>query len=190
MRRGVSSAVRRRPPKLARRSQLGPMFVRPRGGVDRLTDVLAERVGERLRTHAAVTAIEPGRVVLETGESLEADVVVATTPAHETARMLDAVAPSVAADLAGIAYASTGVVLMVYPPGNAGGASRRHRVRRAARQGADDRRDVAQQQVAIRRVRGSGRRALLRRRRRRGRRARRRRSRDRRRVRAAPGGAW
>ncbi len=64
-----------------------------------------------------VTAITPGHVVLETGDSLEADVVVATTPAHETARMLHGVAPSVAADLARIAYASTGVVLMVYPPG-------------------------------------------------------------------------
>ena len=107
--------------KLARRSQLGPMFVRPRGGVDRLTDVLAERVGERLRTHAAVTAIEPGKVVLETGDELEADVVVATTPAHEIARMLEAAAPSVAAELAEIACASTGVVLMVYPPGTQAG---------------------------------------------------------------------
>lgn len=102
--------------KLARRSQLGPMFVRPRGGVDRLTDVLAERVGERLRVHAAVTAIEPGWVALETGDALVADVIVVTTPAHETARILGAAAPSVAAELAGITYASTGVVLMVYPP--------------------------------------------------------------------------
>jgi len=103
--------------RLARRAQLGPMFVRPKGGVDRLTDVLAERVGERLRTHAAVTAVEPGRVRLDTGESLEAGNIVVTTPAHEAARLLNAAAPSVAADLAGIGYASTGVVLMVYPQG-------------------------------------------------------------------------
>ncbi|HVF07242.1 MAG TPA: protoporphyrinogen oxidase [Actinomycetota bacterium] len=107
--------------KLARRSQLGPMFARPRDGVDRLTDVLAERLAGRLRPHATVTGIEPERVVLETGDSLAADVIVATTPAHETARMLQAAAPSVAADLARITYASTGVVLMVYPPGTQAG---------------------------------------------------------------------
>lgn len=103
--------------KLARRAQLGPMFARPRGGVDRLTDTLAERVGERLRTHAAVTSVEPGRVTLDTGESLAADRIVITTPAHEAARLLAAAGPSVAADLAAIGYASTGVVLMVYEQG-------------------------------------------------------------------------
>ena len=107
--------------RLARRAQLGPMFVRPKGGVGRLTDVLAERSGERLRTHAAVTALEPGRVMLDTGESIEAGKIVVTTPAHEAARLLDAAAPSVAADLAGIGYASTGVVLMVYPKGTQSG---------------------------------------------------------------------
>lgn len=107
--------------KLARRSQLGPMFVRPRGGVDRLTEVLAERIGDRLRTHAAVTAVEPGRVTLDTGESLDADSIVITTPAHEAARLLAAAVSSVAADLAAIGYASTGVVLMVYPHGTHAG---------------------------------------------------------------------
>jgi len=103
--------------KLARRSQLGPMFVRPKGGVDRLTDALAEHLGERVRTGVAVTAVDRGRVMLDGGATVETDAVVLATPAHEAARLLGAALPSVAADLAGITYASTGVVLMVYPDG-------------------------------------------------------------------------
>ena len=80
--------------KLARRSQLGAMFARPRGGVDRLTDTLADRVGERIRTGAVATAVEPGKITLESGEIVEADTVVLATPAHETARLLGAAAPS------------------------------------------------------------------------------------------------
>ena len=101
--------------KAARRAQLGPMFARPRGGVDRLTDTLTEHVGDRVRTGAGVIAVEPGRVTLDAGTSIEADAIVITTPAHETARLLAATEPGLAAGLAAIAYASTGVVLMVYP---------------------------------------------------------------------------
>lgn len=107
--------------KVARRSELGPMFMRPRGGVDRLTDTLAERVGDRVRTGAAATTVEPGRVTLDDGTSIEADAVVITTPAHEAARLVAMAAPGVATDLAAIGYASTGVVLMVYPHGTQAG---------------------------------------------------------------------
>jgi protoporphyrinogen/coproporphyrinogen III oxidase len=112
--------------KLARRSQLGPMFVRPKGGVDRLTDELPRRLGDRVRTGAVVTAIESpveGRVRLrlEDGEPLEADDVVVATPAHEAARMLAATAPIAGAELADIPYVSTGVVLMVYADGTQAG---------------------------------------------------------------------
>ncbi len=104
--------------KLARRSQLGSMFARPRGGVDRLTDALADRVGDRVRTGAVATAVETGRVTLEDGEIVEADTVVLATPAHETGRLLGAAAP---ADLAGIPSVSTGVLLMVYGEGTQAG---------------------------------------------------------------------
>ena len=104
--------------KLARRSELGPMFARPRGGVDRLTDALAERLGDRVHIGAVVTAAEPGRVALESGTVIEADAIVLATPAHETARLLGADTP---VGLAGIPSASTGVVLMVYPEGTQAG---------------------------------------------------------------------
>jgi len=104
--------------KLARRSQLGSMFARPRGGVDRLTDALADRVGERVRTGALATAVETGRVTLEGGQTIEADTVVLATPAHETVRLLGTAAPE---DLAGIPSVSTGVLLMVYGDGTQAG---------------------------------------------------------------------
>jgi oxygen-dependent protoporphyrinogen oxidase len=100
--------------KLARRSQLGPMFVRPRGGVDRLPHVLAERLGGRVRTGLPAASAGPGCVTLESGETVEADLVVLTTPAHESARLLADTPPDLVDDLAAITYASTGVVLMVY----------------------------------------------------------------------------
>jgi protoporphyrinogen/coproporphyrinogen III oxidase len=105
--------------KAADRASLGPMFARPRGGVDELTDVLAERLGDRVRTAAVVTAVEPGdggpRVTLEAGETIESDAVVLSAPGHEAARMLRGTALVAAAALDGIPYASTGVVLMAYP---------------------------------------------------------------------------
>jgi oxygen-dependent protoporphyrinogen oxidase len=104
--------------KLARRSQLGPMFVRPRGGVARLPDVLAEHLGDRVHTGRPVTGVEAGRVTLEDGAAVEADTVVLTTPAHETARMLGDLAP---AGLVEIPSVSTGVLLMVYGEGTQAG---------------------------------------------------------------------
>ena len=101
--------------KAARRAQLGPMFARPRGGVARLTDALAEPLGDRVRTGAVVANVDSGRVTLDNGAPIEADTIVITTPAHETARLLASTASGVAGDLAGLRYASTGVVLMVYP---------------------------------------------------------------------------
>jgi oxygen-dependent protoporphyrinogen oxidase len=93
--------------RLARKSQLGPMFARPRGGVERLTDELAAHLGDRMRLGAVATGVEPGRVSLEGGEVVDADTVVLTTPAHETARLLGSSASESAADLTGIPYAST-----------------------------------------------------------------------------------
>ncbi|MET0801564.1 MAG: protoporphyrinogen oxidase [Actinomycetota bacterium] len=111
--------------KAAERASLGPMFARPRRGVDRLTDVLAERLGDRVRTATVVTAVEGSgarpRVTLESGETIGADWVMLSAPAHEASRVLRAGAPAAAAGLERIPYASTGVVLMVYPEGTQAG---------------------------------------------------------------------
>ncbi|MEO8477777.1 MAG: protoporphyrinogen oxidase [Actinomycetota bacterium] len=99
-----------------------PMFVKPRGGVDRLTDALAEQLGARVRTGIGARAIAeaPGGWRVELGGdagTIVADAVVLATPGPVTAGILEATAPEVAGELAGVRYSSTGVILMVYPEG-------------------------------------------------------------------------
>jgi oxygen-dependent protoporphyrinogen oxidase len=108
--RGAQAAVRR-----ASKAEAGPMFLRPRAGVQRLTDELATRVGDRVRTSSAATHLERHdgrwRVQTPTG-TVDADAVVITTDAA-------ALLPEgpAAAQLADIRFVSTGAVLLVYPPG-------------------------------------------------------------------------
>jgi oxygen-dependent protoporphyrinogen oxidase len=102
-----------------RAGEPGPMFLRPREGVDRLTDVLAERLGAgRVRTHARVVAVADRggdfRVRIDDGTELIADAVVMACEAHVSAGLLDSLAPAAVEELAGIGYSSTGVVLMVF----------------------------------------------------------------------------
>ena len=104
-----------------------PVFLAPRGGVARLVDALAERLGERLRCGAPVIGLEPDVVGwrLTTGEAggpaarrhpaVRADRVVLATPAYVTGPLLASLAPEVAAFLSGIAYASVVLALLVVP---------------------------------------------------------------------------
>jgi oxygen-dependent protoporphyrinogen oxidase len=123
--RGSQAAAR-----TARSAELGPMFLRPRGGVDRLAQALADRLGARVRTRARVTGIEihddgytvavdgaPGVVETPNGEETFDGVVIAA-PAFVAAELLAGVAADAARELAAIPFASTGVVLMVYPEGS------------------------------------------------------------------------
>jgi oxygen-dependent protoporphyrinogen oxidase len=91
--------------RIASRADLGPMFLRPKGGIDRLTDVLADHVGDRIVTGSEVTSLE----------RFETDAVVLAVPPHVAAGLLRANAPRAAAELDEVPSASTGVVLMVYP---------------------------------------------------------------------------
>jgi protoporphyrinogen/coproporphyrinogen III oxidase len=104
----------------------GPVFLAPRGGVARLVDALAERLGERLRCGAPVSGLEPDGAGwrLATGDGggpaahrlpVLADRVVLATPAYVTARLLASRAPEVAAFLAGIDYASVVLTVLVVP---------------------------------------------------------------------------
>lgn len=107
----------------ARRSGTpGPMFLRPRAGVDRLSDALAERLGDRVRIGTPARSLE--RVGdgwrVDAGEdaaSITADAVVLATPGPATVPLLADVAPAARDQLREIPHVSTGVVLMVYPEG-------------------------------------------------------------------------
>lgn len=114
--RGARSATRR-----SERREREPMFLRPAGGTQRLTQALAEALGaDRIRTDALVSAIGRGGngwTVETAGERLDSDVVVLATPAFESSRLLAPVAPEASAGLAGIPYASTAVVFLVYEEG-------------------------------------------------------------------------
>ena len=104
-----------------RRSVGGPMFLRPRAGVERLTEVLAERAGDRVRTLVRATGIEPvsgsWRVLTAQGV-VEADAVVITVDAPAAAALLPR--DAAASLLAKIPFVSTGAVLFVYAEGTAG----------------------------------------------------------------------
>ncbi|MGZ4147426.1 MAG: protoporphyrinogen oxidase [Actinomycetota bacterium] len=106
--RGSQAAMR-----ASRRVEAGPMFLRPRGGVERLTDALAARLGDRVRTDAPVGSLE------ELTE--HADAVVLAVPAFEAARLVRHASAATADELDGIPYASTAVVLMVYAEGTQSG---------------------------------------------------------------------
>jgi len=98
-----SQAARR----IAGRTDAGPLFQRPKGGVARMTDALAAALGDRLSLNDRV------------GEMPEADVVVLAAPAFESAGLLRAAAPNAAGELDGIRYASTGIVFLLYHEGTA-----------------------------------------------------------------------
>ena len=86
-----------------------------RGGMQRLTDRLAERIGPRLRCDAAVERIERTDAgwhvhVAHGGASLDADTVIVTAPADAAAAMLAACDETLAGELRAIRYASMRVV--------------------------------------------------------------------------------
>ncbi len=86
-----------------------------RGGVGTLITALTERL-PRVRTGRAVAAItrdgDRWRVVLEGGETIDADGVVLAAPAHAAARMVPD--EKLAADFAGIPYLSTATVFFAF----------------------------------------------------------------------------
>ena len=104
-----------------RAGPLPPMFVRPRGGVDRLTEALADELGERVRTSTPATAIARDgagwRVEVDGAAPIAADAVVLATSGPVASGLLADEAPGSARELDGIPYASTGVILLVYPEG-------------------------------------------------------------------------
>ncbi len=101
--RGSQAAMRS-----ARRGPPTPMFVKPKGGVGRLTDALAASLGDRVVAGAPVGSLA------ELSESGDARTTVLAVPAFEASRLLGTAAPAVATELRDIPYASTCVVFLVY----------------------------------------------------------------------------
>jgi len=94
--------------RASRRGTPGPMFVKPRGGVGRLIDALSASLGDRVLTGTPVGSL----VELD-----DADATVLAVPAFEAARLLRPLSPATADASNGIAYASTGVVFLVFGDG-------------------------------------------------------------------------
>ena len=103
--RGSQAAMRS-----VRRGTPTPMFVKPKGGVGRLTDALAASLGDRVVTGAPVGSLSD---LAERG----AGATVLAVPSFEAGRLLGSTAPAASADLGAIPYASTGVVFLVYGEG-------------------------------------------------------------------------
>jgi oxygen-dependent protoporphyrinogen oxidase len=114
------------------REQAGaaPVFVSLRGGLARLPQALAESGRFSVRTGVTVTGISrtPEGFALTAGpvatpELITADAVVVATPPSKAARLLGALVPVAAAELAGVATASMAIITLAYrgitpPPGS------------------------------------------------------------------------
>ena len=112
--RSLISAMARRP------RPTGPTFLSIRGGMGGLVEALAADLdGVEIRTacRAEALADESGRFAVTTeGGPVEADAVVLAVPAPAAGRLLGTVAPQASAELAGIRYSSSAVVLLGYEP--------------------------------------------------------------------------
>ena len=101
----------------------GPMFLRPVGGVGELPRALLGSVGParvRLGTPARAIERERGSFVVRTDrDSVSAEAVVLAAPAFVAAELVRGLDVAGAESLAAIAYASTGVVHLVYAEGTA-----------------------------------------------------------------------
>ncbi len=98
----------------------GPLFASLPGGLGRLPAAVAAASGAEVRLSTAVRELSrtPTGWRLVTGsaadpQALEADAVVLAVPAAPAARLLAHLAPTAAADLAGVEYASVAIITLV-----------------------------------------------------------------------------
>jgi len=107
----------------SRQAAARPFFLSLAGGVGELVDALAAALQETtiLTGRTAIRILrrtDRGRlaytVALDDGRMLNADALLLTTPAFASADLLDRLAPSVAAELRKIPYASTAAVTLGY----------------------------------------------------------------------------
>ncbi len=100
------------------RSQTGSLFQSFRGGMQSLTDSLAEAIaGAASVLHLNAAKVErtaTGWRVCTEGQSIDADQVVLACPAHCGAKLIETASPPLAAELAAIPYSSAILVTLVY----------------------------------------------------------------------------
>lgn len=114
-------ASRPSPPPASPTGDADPPFLGLAGGLERLVERLREELeaaGVRVVASAPVDAIrrdEDGLLLEVGGERRRAAGVVLATPAYESARLLEALAPAAAELLAAIGYASVAVATFVFP---------------------------------------------------------------------------
>jgi oxygen-dependent protoporphyrinogen oxidase len=96
-------------------------------GVQQLVDTLASQLTGNIITGVGVSEIEQPlvgsaayRIRLENGETLDADVLIVTTPAHTTADLLEALQPDLASALREMRYVSTATVSLAFKKAEVG----------------------------------------------------------------------
>lgn len=117
----LTAAAREVVDRGAHAPQQGPVFSSIAGGLGRLPRALADSRRFLVRTGATVRELArtPNGFALTLGpvpepERVEADAVVVAVPAAKAARLLGAVAPAAASELAGIEYASMAIITLAY----------------------------------------------------------------------------
>ncbi len=112
-------ASRRRAPTPSATTPKTSAFMSLQGGTGELIDALASHLTGDLRLGTRVSAIERSghqyRVTTDSGETLDADALVLTTPAYVAADLIRPLAPTAADKLASIRYVSTGTISLAYP---------------------------------------------------------------------------
>ncbi|MEP7036274.1 MAG: protoporphyrinogen oxidase [Actinomycetota bacterium] len=101
-------------------SKGGPVLITLAGGLVRVVEALAARLGKtdvRLNTSVSLVARDGAgyRVELTDGKSIAADAVVLATPAFASSRLLSDVAPEIATVLDEIPYVDVATIWLAYP---------------------------------------------------------------------------
>lgn len=115
--RGLRAAAREAP------APGGPTFLALEDGLESLIAALVEHLATRAELRAGCAldsvAVRPGgafALALASGETLPADHVLLAVPAPAASRLLGATAPTAAAELGEIDYASVATIALAYPP--------------------------------------------------------------------------
>ena len=123
--RGMIQARRSRNSATASSDKKQSAFVSFYEGTEKIIDALVPQLDGNLCLNIQIDSIQcvddnQYQVALNNGNSIQADIVVLTTPAYVTANLLKKLAPDVANDLNCIRYVSTGTISLGYKKSDIG----------------------------------------------------------------------